>query len=114
MSILVFLLDPLDEDAEVAEEPTLQDLSSDYFGVHDSGPREEDNNVNESENVEGDVQYSLKKELRDFAVVSATFDRLDMLDDELRKKFRRWQRQLRLGKGKKIKQNTVTDHFRLY
>lgn len=46
-----FLLDPLDEDAELAEEPNLQYRYSEYFGVQDSGPEEENNNMHESEEV---------------------------------------------------------------
>lgn len=107
------LLDPFDEDAEVAEKPTLRDLYSNHFGVQDSGPREKDDNVDEREKVEDYVQYSLKKELWGLAVISATFDCLCILGDELQKTFWMYKRQSRLRKAKEMTEATIRDHFRL-
>lgn len=84
----------------MAEEPTLRDICREYFGVQYSNLGEEDNKVDKSTKVDDDVQYTLQEELKELGLVSATSDRLDMLDDEFREKFRKCQRQLRLRRAR--------------
>lgn len=62
--------------------------------------------------LEQEGLYSLQDELKGLAVVSATIERLGIIQGELKNGLRAFQREVRLQKVRGIAQSVITDQFR--
>lgn len=100
------LLNP-EEENNVTEEPTLEDLAREVAGMDADSAAESDTELQE----EGDVM-SVQQELHVLAQARSILEKNGGLCEEGRKAFYKCQRSLRLEKVASMRQTSILDHFK--